>query len=137
MRRDINKYLPKQRAVLIFCFCLVLFTAANGQTIKTDAGKQLDVVENRIKYYQREIDETSKSLDEAKTKLSPEHPFVMALQKNLTELRQTLVTQETEKKGLLTQELVKTLPNSQVELLKMIILQNEKIIGLLEQLEYK
>ena len=136
MRRCINKYLPKQRAVLIFCSCLVLFTAANGQ-LKTEAGKRFDLVENSIKNTQLVIDDTSKSLDEARTKYPPEHPLVMMLQKKLTELRQTLVTLETEKKGLLTKELVKTLPNSQVELLKMIILQNDKIIGLLEQLTWK
>ena len=118
---------------LIFFFCLCV--SANAQIIKTDDGRRIRDFEISIQSVQSKIDDASKRLEELSIKYSPEYRGVIAIKELITELQQQKASLEAAKTTFIaTHVLTKHLPNTNVELLKVIAVQNERIIDLLEQL---
>ncbi len=119
-----------QLLVIVFCFCVV----GHSQIIKTEAGRRLTVVETKIAILQAEIDQKTQRRQELLVMFTTEHLSVKKVDAELAELNDTLRKLESEKKELKDKGQLIKLPNTNVELLKVIALQNEQIIELLQQL---
>lgn len=118
---------------LFLCFVFVGFVSA--QTVKTAEARKLDDLEKLIVQKEKEIESEQAFLAELSAKYSPEYFKVMQTKAKITVLQKALAALYDERKLLLTKELVRKLPNNQIELLKIIIEQNERIIYLLEKLQ--
>ena len=117
---------------LVFVVCLSL--ATHAQSIKTEDGRRVAAIDEKISAVQSKIDEAQKKIDELLVRYTPEYKEIVAIKAVIADLQQAVLKLETEKKVLATKELVRKLPNTDVELLKVIVLQNERIITLLEEL---
>ena len=122
---------------LVLVFALFLASVSQAQTVKTTEGKRLAELEKEIAAISAERDAASNNLAELLVKYSTEHIKVKELKAQLEKLNETLLPLELERKGLLKKQLVTNLPNNNIELLKMIVIQNERIIELLENLTLK
>jgi hypothetical protein len=125
------------KIILVSGLIFFLFTVTNAQTVKTEPARRLAVVESEINSIQSQIENVSKVLERSKVRYTEQHPDVRAAEAVLAELHVSLLKLETERKKLNIKELVRSLPKTDVELLKVIVLQNERILDLLEQLALK
>lgn len=116
--------------VTFFAFCICV----SGQTVKTEASRKIVDIDVEIARLQFQISEVKENRDKLLVRYTSDYKDVRVLDAQLSELQTQLLALETEKKTLATKELAQKLPNSQIELLKVIALQNERIIALLEQL---
>lgn len=105
-----------------------------GQTIKTETGRRVAAIDTEIAAIQSRIDQALEVRRGLLERFTPDHRNVKAVDERLAELRTAMLVLETQKKALAGKEFARTLPNSNIELLKIIALQNERIIDLLEQL---
>lgn len=114
----------------------VLFVGfASAQTIKTVEARQLEDVDTRIKQTQKEADQTAALLETATNKYSDEYreqfPALVKIKNDLKVLNERLTSLFAERKRLAEKKLTMPLPNNQIELLKILILQNERLLDLL------
>ena len=120
-----------------FLLAAVLFLCAIGagaQTIKTTDGKKLDEVKKQIENTQTKLSEIEEERKKLLITYSSEYPKVKQLNAQIDVLKGVLAGLIQTRNELERKVLVKTLPNNNVELLKIIIEQNERIIELLEKL---
>lgn len=115
--------------LLIFAFAVCVC----GQ-VKTETGKRLDEVDKQIKSLESRVSETEKEITVLQEKYSDDYVGIKNKRFELSKLQSNLLSLQTERKSLLQTKLTTSLPNNQVELLKMIVTQNEKIIELLQSL---
>jgi len=119
---------------LSFTMLLIVIFAgfALGQSIKTDEAKRLEIVENLIADAETTLEESNKALEKLRGTYSSEYPKVKEYETKIKGLKENLGRLYEERKKLLTKQMIRNLPNNQIELLKIIIQQNERIIELLE-----
>ena len=122
----------KQITGLVFIFFLSI--AAHAQTIKTEAGRRMSAIEIETTTVQSRIDKITNLIKKLGIEFTSESPEIIEAKEVLAEWQKLLLKLESEKKSLATKEFIKRLPNTNVELLKVIALQNERIIDLLEQI---
>ncbi|MCU0240524.1 MAG: hypothetical protein MUC29_13875 [Pyrinomonadaceae bacterium] len=117
---------------LVFLFTFV----ASAQSIKTDEARQLKKLEKTIRIYEIQFESAKNELDR---KSSREYSGVysesdrQSVRNTISEYEKKLAELYLQRKQLLAKQMTRTLPNTQIELLKLLILQNEKIIDLLEE----
>lgn len=122
---------------LVLVFVLFLASVSQAQTIKTTEGKRLAELEKQIAAISAERDAASKNAAELLVKYSADYFKVKELKTKIDKLNEVLLPLELERKELIKKKLIANLPNNQIELLKMIVIQNERIIELLENLPLK
>jgi len=127
----------KKLFVLAFIVIIGLVGVSNAQSIKTAEAIRLEVVEKLIKDSEKQHQNFESEKAELLSKYSPEYIKVKQVQEKINTLNQTLITLNLEKKQLLSKKLVENLPKDNIALLQMIVIQNEKIIDLLEKLVNK
>lgn len=115
-------------------FVFVFVGGINAQDLKTDEGKRLKEVESRIFKIPVEMREIEAEISKLLVNFRPEYIEVVKRKVELAKLNEILIGLNLERKELLTKQLVKTLPNNDTALLKLIVMQNEKIIDLLVKL---
>ena len=123
---------------LLFTILLLVFVftvSASAQSVKTDDGKHLKEVESLIIQTEKQIKEKDIYLSDLLVKFTSDFIRVKEVRSEISKLNEQLTSLNLEKKELISKQLIKTLPNSQIELLKIIIVQNDKIIDLLEKLQ--
>ena len=116
---------------LIFIL-LFAFSISAQSTKPDDKIKMLDVSINQIK---SEINQETDKKNNLLKQYQSRHPDVVEIDSKIDSLRFQLASLEKQKNDLLLAEWLKNLPNNQIELLKIIITQNAKIIDLLEKLQ--
>ena len=114
-------------------FVLMMAAIIQAQ-IKTTDGKRLEEVEKQIVATEERIKLVEAQLTELRKRYNDEWKDNQTVIAELNTLNGVLLKLNLEKKQLLNKQFVKTLPNNQIELLKMIVIQNERIIELLEKL---
>lgn len=119
--------------IFLSIILLLLAGTVSAQTLKTEAGKRLKEIEPLIVQSETQIKAKEVALKGLLAKYSSEYFEVKATEAEISKLNEILLSLQSEKKQLLAQKLIKDLPNNQIELLKLIIIQNEKIIELLEK----
>ena len=109
------------------------FTSA--QTIKTVEARQLEDIDTRIKQTQKEADQTATLLEAVTKKYSDEYretvPALVKIKNEYKVLNERLTSLFAERKRLAEKKLTMALPNNQIDLLKILILQNERLLDLL------
>lgn len=123
------------KKLIVITFALSVFCLyANAQTKKPDDEQRLKTVEAEIIQLEQEIKLVSADLSALLVKYTREYPAARKIQSELTTLEEKLFALNLEKKNLLQKEFARTLPNNDILLLKMIVIQNEKIIELLKKM---
>ncbi|MBX7170145.1 MAG: hypothetical protein K1X72_04255 [Pyrinomonadaceae bacterium] len=122
----------KLKLTFVLLITLVLVSFASAQSIKTEEARQLKKVERLIKNQESLLEFENKELKRMSSDIYSESQRDQ-IRKNISSYEKNLATLYEQRKMLLTKEMSRTLPNTQIELLKIIILQNEKIIDLLEE----
>lgn len=117
----------KYLAILITI--LVLGISAYTQTIKTEAAYKITALDTKIAKVQTLIEQVNNSIKLLSDKYTPGYKEIVAAKAQLAELEGIRLKLEAEKALLATQPLVMKLPNTNVELLKVIALQNENWIA--------
>ncbi|HRH40386.1 MAG TPA: hypothetical protein PKY82_01990 [Pyrinomonadaceae bacterium] len=125
----------KLKLVIAIFVTLIFVGFSSAQTIKTDEARQLKRLEKQISYYEGLLDSAKDRLSRMNSDVSSTYTEADKnnVKEQISSLEKNLGTYYQERKTLLTKEMTRTLPNTQIELLKLIILQNEKIIDLLEE----
>ena len=121
----------------IIPFLLLLFAgsfAINAQIVKTPAARELAHTETLITSMQKEVVEAQKLHDELLQKYSPEYVRVKQLEERLVGLNQMKSVIEERRKVLRTQPLKVAIPTTDQGLLRILVMQNEQVIDLLERL---
>ena len=119
---------------LLLLILLGITVSAYGQTIKTDAGRRVAGIDTEIAVLQSQIAKASDARQRLLATYSSTYPPAVAVEAQLVELRQAMRALETEKKSWANKKPARPLPNTNVELLRILALQNERIIDLLEKL---
>lgn len=133
MFENLNKNMSKFTVTIAIFFLFFIVNLVSGQTLKTDEGRRLKIVERQVVILESELSNKNAELKVLLKKYSPDYFGVHAVKESIEIIEKSLASYYAEKKELLTKKLVVTLPNTQTELLKILILQNEKIIELLEK----
>lgn len=123
--------------IFIIIGILFLTALATNAQVKTSDAKRLETVEAQIIKLESERQTTQIKLDQLRTRYNDDWKENQALIAQIAKIDESLVPLYLEKKALLKKELIKKLPNNDTELLKMIIIQNERIIELLEKMTAK
>jgi len=111
---------------------LVFSGLASAQSIKTDEARKLKQVEALIIKTETALKEADESLKKLQVSYSEEYPKIKQIKLEIAALDEALVKLYAERKELQSKQMVRNLPNNQIELLKILIQQNERIIDLLE-----
>lgn len=105
-----------------------------AQTVKTEAARRIGDIDTQIAALELRISQAAEQRKTLLEKYTAEYKDVVAVEVQLTIYRAQVAALEAEKKLLARKEFVRTLPNTNIELLKIIAMQNERIIDLLETL---
>ncbi len=120
------------RIPLLFIILGLFFVSlAPAQTIKTSDARKLEDVETSIIQTQKQIDEVTSALNAVLVKYTEDRPEVKKIRDRVERLNEHLTTLNVERVRLMAQKLTMPLPTNQIELLKILILQNERILDLL------
>ena len=113
----------------------ILVCFASAQTIKSEEGHRMFRLEKRIAAVQAVVNALKEKREGLLEKYSPEYREVVAVDSSLAELNAIIAKLEAARRELSKKPLTIALPSNEVALLKMLLLQNERIIELLEGLE--
>lgn len=123
------------RKILVLCavlgFYLFVFESAAFSQTSTDA-KRLKEVEAKIQELQLQIIPELTTLRSLQVKYTSDYILVKEQKQKVEALEAELSPLFAERKLLQEKIFVENLPNSQIELLKIIVVQNRRIIELLE-----
>lgn len=110
---------------------------ANPAQIKSDAAKKLETVNADITEGEKILADEEKILAELRRRYTDDFPKVQESLAKIITIKRVLNNLYELKKDLQRQQMYQELPNNQVELLKMLIVQNDQIIDLLKNLQPK
>lgn len=122
-----------RKYLLFVTFLIVLTNITSAQTIKTFAGEQVQILDERIAEIQQTITDKKDRRRSLEKRYSSEYIEVKQINSEIEKLEISLQNITEERENLSKQKLTKPLPNNQIELLKIIIQQNQRIIELLEK----
>ena len=115
--------------ILLF---ICLFSAFSfAQTIKTPDARRLEAVEIEIAKTQKQFDVADKKLRELLVIYTEDHPTVKSQKDVVAAITAKLTPLTVARTNLLLKSLKTELPNTQIELMKILIMQNERILDLL------
>jgi len=117
---------------LVFTFLFAF--GVQAQSVKTDEVRQLTELSKEITIAEKQVIDVGAEIAALLIQFTPEYSGVVSKKERLKELNGVLAALKSEKDALLRQAQIKALPTTAPALLKLIVMQNERIIDLLERL---
>lgn len=123
------------RKLFLFTFViLILSVCVKAQTTPDEIRQRLKDIDVEVSKLENEIKAAKSDLSKLLVKYTNEYSEVKKLQNDVKALENRLIELNFEKKNLMQKEFIRMLPNNEIQLLKMIVIQNQKIIELLENI---
>lgn len=122
------------KSVIFLVIICAFFCVSASAQIPNKNAVRLKTVEKLIAQIENLIKNEEDGMTVLLVKYNADSPEIKTKQNRINSLQKNLAHLEIEKKKLLDSKLTDTLSNNQIELLKILIVQNSRIIDLLEKL---
>lgn len=124
------------KILLGLCLVLAFSLSISAQTVPSKSGKELKDIDAQITTVESQIKTQLAKKAQLLIRYSEDYKGIVEINAAISKLNEILSALQLKRRQLLEMKLIEELPNNNIQLLKMIIVQNERIIELLEKFLY-